>query len=141
MFVNGSKMSNLYRGPSIDATYHVPVHLAMRFRSRRCFWNLPISNTNCLRWSCLLMDPKWAIFIEGLLLMPPTTFRFIWSSGFRVEDFLGIDQSATRIAWVEDFFRNRPITLKSNYGSVFLTQNYELQLSFNVIITITYSTL
>jgi hypothetical protein len=23
MFVNGSKMSNLYRGPSIDATYHV----------------------------------------------------------------------------------------------------------------------
>jgi hypothetical protein len=28
MFVNGSKMSNLYRGPSIDATYHVSVHLA-----------------------------------------------------------------------------------------------------------------
>jgi hypothetical protein len=40
----------------------------------------------------------------------------------------------------EDFFRNRPITLKRNYGSVFLTQNYELQFSFNVIITITYST-
>ena len=39
----------------------------------------------------------------------------IWPSGFRVEDF----------------FRNRPITLKSNYGSVFLTQNYELQFSFN----------
>ena len=29
--------------------------------------------------------------------MLPTTFRFIWPSGFRVEDFLGIDQSATRI--------------------------------------------
>ena len=27
MFVNRSKMSNLYRGPSIDATYHVSVHL------------------------------------------------------------------------------------------------------------------
>jgi hypothetical protein len=32
MFVNGSKISNLYRGPSIDATYHVSVHLAERFR-------------------------------------------------------------------------------------------------------------
>jgi hypothetical protein len=31
MFVNGSKMSNIYRGPSIDATYHVPVHLAKPF--------------------------------------------------------------------------------------------------------------
>ena len=51
--------------------------------------------------------------------------RFIWPSGFRGEDFC----------------RNRPITLKRNYGSVFLTQNYELQFSFNVIITITYSTL
>ena len=28
MFVNGSQMSNLYRGPSIDATYHVSVLLA-----------------------------------------------------------------------------------------------------------------
>jgi hypothetical protein len=35
--------------------------------------------------------------------------RFIWPSGFRGEDFC----------------RNRPITLKRNYESVFLTQNYE----------------
>jgi hypothetical protein len=35
MFVNGSKMSNLYRGPSIDATYHVSVHLGKRFQRRR----------------------------------------------------------------------------------------------------------
>jgi hypothetical protein len=28
-------MSNLYRGPSIDASYHVSVHLAKRFQSRR----------------------------------------------------------------------------------------------------------
>ena len=32
--------------------------------------------------------------------MLPTTFRFIWPSGFKVEDFLGIDQSATRIVCV-----------------------------------------
>jgi hypothetical protein len=30
-----NKMSNLYRGPSIDASYQVSVHLAMRFQRRR----------------------------------------------------------------------------------------------------------
>jgi hypothetical protein len=28
-------MSNLYRGPSIDASYQVSVHLAKRFQGRR----------------------------------------------------------------------------------------------------------
>jgi hypothetical protein len=33
MFVNGlGGMSNLYRGPSIDASYQVSVHLAKRYR-------------------------------------------------------------------------------------------------------------
>jgi hypothetical protein len=31
-------------------------------------------------------------------LQTPTKFRFIWSSGFRGEDFLEINQSETRIA-------------------------------------------
>ena len=36
MFVNGSgQMSNLYKGPSIDASYQVPVHLAEGFQRRR----------------------------------------------------------------------------------------------------------
>ena len=56
MFVNGSKMSNLYREPSIDATYHISVHLAKRFQSRRYFRNRPISNENCLCRPCLLRD-------------------------------------------------------------------------------------
>ena len=58
MFVNGSQMSNRYRGPSIDATCHVSVHLAKQFQSRRYFRNRPISNKNCLCWPCLLTDPK-----------------------------------------------------------------------------------
>jgi hypothetical protein len=29
------EMSNLYRGPSIDASYQVSVHLAKRFQNRR----------------------------------------------------------------------------------------------------------
>ena len=36
MFVNGrDKMSNLYKGPSIDATHQVSVHLAEGFQRRR----------------------------------------------------------------------------------------------------------
>jgi hypothetical protein len=36
MFVNGSgQMCNLYRGPSIDASYEVSVHLAKGFQRRR----------------------------------------------------------------------------------------------------------
>jgi copper oxidase (laccase) domain-containing protein len=46
-------MSNLYRGPSIDASYQVSVHLAKRFRKRR-FRTRPIRNKNCLWWPCLL---------------------------------------------------------------------------------------
>jgi hypothetical protein len=30
-------MSNLYRGPSIDASYQISVHLAKRFHRRRFF--------------------------------------------------------------------------------------------------------
>ena len=36
MFVNGlDEISNLYREPSIDASYQVSVHLAQRFQWRR----------------------------------------------------------------------------------------------------------
>jgi hypothetical protein len=36
MFVNGSKRNEQsHRGPSIDASYHVSVHLAKLFQSRR----------------------------------------------------------------------------------------------------------
>jgi hypothetical protein len=39
-----------------------------------------------------------AFCIEDLPRMLPTKFRFIWTSGFRGEDFLEINQSETRIA-------------------------------------------
>ena len=50
------EMSNLYRGPSIVASYQVSVHLAKRFQRRRFFQNRPIRNKNCLWRPCLLMD-------------------------------------------------------------------------------------
>ena len=33
--MNRDEMSNLYRGPSIDASYQVSVHLAEEFQRRR----------------------------------------------------------------------------------------------------------
>ena len=49
-------MSNFIKGPSIDACYHVLVHLAERFQRRRFFRSQPIRNKNCLWWPCLLTD-------------------------------------------------------------------------------------
>jgi hypothetical protein len=57
MFVNGSgQIEHLYRGPPIDDTYQVSVHLAKLFQRRRIFRNQPIRNKNCLWWPCLLTD-------------------------------------------------------------------------------------
>jgi hypothetical protein len=50
------EMNNLYRGPSIDASYQVSVHLAKKFQRRRFKKNQPIRNKNCLWRTCLLMD-------------------------------------------------------------------------------------
>jgi hypothetical protein len=35
LLMDQDEMSNLYRGPSIDASYQVSVHLAERFQRRR----------------------------------------------------------------------------------------------------------
>ena len=35
LLMDWDRMSNLYRGPSIDASYQVSVHLAMWFQRRR----------------------------------------------------------------------------------------------------------
>ena len=56
MFINGSGRNvQSLRGPAIDASYQVSVHLAKRFQ-RRIFNNWPIRNKNCLWRLCLLMD-------------------------------------------------------------------------------------
>jgi hypothetical protein len=49
-------MINLHRGPPIDASYQVSVHLAKRFQKRRCFRNQPIRNKNRPWRPCLLTD-------------------------------------------------------------------------------------
>ena len=56
LLMDRDKMSNLYREPSIDASYQVSVHLTKRFQRRRFFRNQPIRNKNCLWRPCLLTD-------------------------------------------------------------------------------------
>ena len=56
LLTDQDEISNLYRGPSIDASYQVSVHLAKRIQRRRFFKNRPIRNKNCLWRPCLLMD-------------------------------------------------------------------------------------
>jgi hypothetical protein len=60
-------MRNLYRGPSIDASYPVSVHLAKRFQRRR-FLEINQSETRmaCGGHVCKWIGTKWAIFIEDL---------------------------------------------------------------------------
>ena len=56
LLTDRDEMSNLYRGPSIDAFYQITVHLSKRFQRRRFFRNRPIRNKNCLWRPCLLTD-------------------------------------------------------------------------------------
>jgi hypothetical protein len=60
-------MSNLYRGPSIDASYQVSVHLAQWFQ-RRTFLKIGQSETRiaCGGHVCYWIETKLAIFIEDL---------------------------------------------------------------------------
>jgi Zn-finger protein len=66
-------MSNLYRGPSIDASYQVSYHLAKRFQRKSCFWNQTIRNKNCLWQPCLLTNqngcflPSFGLFGQAVL--------------------------------------------------------------------------
>ena len=62
---NWAEMNNLYRGPSIYASYQVSIHLAKRFQrfleidqpETIIAYGYSISEVKiCLWWSCLLMD-------------------------------------------------------------------------------------
>jgi hypothetical protein len=58
-------MSNLYRGPSIDASYQVSVHLAERLQRRRF---LDIDQSEAINdygsHVCYWIETKLSIFIE-----------------------------------------------------------------------------
>ena len=87
LLMDCDEMSNLYRGPPIDASYQVSVHLAKRFQRRRFFRNQPIRNKNCLWRSFLSTDrDEMSNRTEDFPYMLPTKFRFSWPNGFRGEE-------------------------------------------------------
>ena len=87
------EISNLYRGPSIDASYQVSVHLAMWFQRRRFFRNQPIRNKNCL----------WTDWDKMSNLYKRTFHRC----------FLPIFESFGHAVSEEKIFRNKPIRNKN----------------------------
>jgi hypothetical protein len=56
LLTDRDEISNLYKGPSIDASYQISVHLVKGFQRRRFFRNQPIRKKNGLWWPCLLTD-------------------------------------------------------------------------------------
>jgi hypothetical protein len=56
LLTDRDEMCILYRGPSIDASYHVSVHLAKQFQRIRIFRHRSIRNKNCLWQPRLLTD-------------------------------------------------------------------------------------
>ena len=58
LLTDRDEISNLYRGPSIDASYQVSVHLAKRFQRRRFFFKIGQSQTRiaCGGHVCHAMD-------------------------------------------------------------------------------------
>ena len=76
MLTDRDEMCNLYRGPSIDASYHVSVHLAKQFQRIRIFRHRSIRNKNCLWQPRLLTDQDKM----SILYREPSidTFNQVW---------------------------------------------------------------
>ena len=101
LLLDRDEMSNLYRGPPIDASYQVSVHLAKRFQRRRFFRNQPIRNKNFLWRPCFSrIGPKYAFFIENLpYICFLTSFGSFGQANSKEKIFFKIDQLETRIAY------------------------------------------
>jgi hypothetical protein len=92
-------MSNVYREPSIDASYQVSVHLAKRFQRRRFVRNQPIRNKNRLWRPCLLTDRDGlGNLYRGTSIDASYQVSDHLAKRFQRRRFLEIDQSDTRIA-------------------------------------------
>ena len=99
LLMERDEMSNLYRGPSIDAFYQVSVHLAKRFQRKSFFRNWPIRNKNC-RWRpCLFTDQnEMSNPYRGPSIDASYQVSVHLAKLFQRRRFLEIDQSETKIA-------------------------------------------
>jgi hypothetical protein len=100
LLMDRDEMGNRYRGPSIDNTYQVSVHLAQWFQRRRCFRNQPIRNKHCLWWPCLLMKrDEMSNLHRGLSKDAFYQVSVHLAKRFQRRRMLKISQSETRVAY------------------------------------------
>ena len=99
LLMDQNEMSNLYRRPSIDASYQVSYHLAKPFQRKSCFRNRPIRNKNCLWLPGLLTDQnRMSNSYTGPSIDASYHVSVHLAKLFQSRRFLEIDQSETRIA-------------------------------------------
>jgi hypothetical protein len=93
------EMSNLYRGPPIDGSNQISVHLAKRFQRRRYFRKQPIRNKNGLWQPCLLTDwDEMSNLGRGPSIDASYQVSVHWAKRFQRRRFLKIGRSERRIA-------------------------------------------
>jgi Zn-finger protein len=98
LLIDREEMSNLYRGPPIDYTYQVSVHLAQRFQ-RRFFRNQSIRNKNCLWRPCLWTDrDEMSNLYRGPSKDASYQVSIHLAKRFQRRRILKISQSETRVA-------------------------------------------
>jgi hypothetical protein len=91
------KMSNLYREPSIDASYQVSV-FGKAVSEEKIFRNQPIRNKNCLWLPCLLTNrDKMSKFYRGPSIDASYQVSVHLAKQFQRRRFKKIDRSETRI--------------------------------------------
>ena len=98
LLTDRNEISNLYRGPYINASYQVLVHLAKLFQ-RRLFRNRPIRNKNCLWRPCLLTNrDKMRNLNRGPSIDALYQVSIHLTKRFQKKRFIEINQSETRIS-------------------------------------------
>ena len=97
LLMDRDEISNLYRGPSIDAPHQVSLHLATRFQRRRFLEIDQSEKKNCLRRPCLSTD--W----DKMSNLYKRTFHRCFPPSF----------GSFGHAVSEEIFRNRPIRNKN----------------------------
>ena len=96
LLMDQNEMSNLYRGPSIDASYQVSYHLAQRFQRNNSFRNRPVRKKNCLWRPCLLTEQNETIHsYRGPSIAASYQVSDHLAERFQRRRFLEIDQSET----------------------------------------------
>jgi hypothetical protein len=77
LLMDRDEMSNLYRGPSIDASYHVSVHLARVSEEKIKMWKVNGRQTMDAKWWQKLTLPFTFVIDECILILMMTFFRAI----------------------------------------------------------------